>query len=70
MGWDTVTIDMQHGQNDYSTAIAMVQGLSNSDTVPMARVPWNEPGIIMKMLDLGVQGIIAPMINNKEDRTF
>ena len=67
MGWDSVTIDMQHGQSDYSTAIAMVQGLSNSDTVPMTRVPWNEPGIIMKMLDLGVQGIIAPMINNKED---
>ena len=67
MGWDSVTIDMQHGQNDYSSAIAMVQGLSNSNTVPMTRVPWNEPGIIMKMLDLGVQGIIAPMINTKED---
>ncbi len=67
MGWDSVTIDMQHGQNDYSTAIAMVQGLTNSDTVPMTRVPWNEPGIIMKMLDLGIQGIIAPMINTKED---
>ena len=67
MGWDSVTIDMQHGQNDYSTAISMVQGLTNSDTVPMTRVPWNEPGIIMKMLDLGVQGIIAPMINTKED---
>ena len=31
----------------------MIQGLTNSDTVPMTRVPWNEPGIIMKMLDLG-----------------
>ena len=70
MGWDSVTIDMQHGQNDYSTAISMVQGLTNSDTVPMTRVPWNEPGIIMKMLDLGVQGIIAPMINTKENRWF
>ena len=67
MGWDSVTIDMQHGQNDYSTAISMVQGLSNSNCVPMARVPWNEPGIIMKMLDLGVMGIIAPMINNKKE---
>ncbi len=67
MGWDSVTIDMQHGQNDYSSSIAMIQGLTNSDTVPMTRVPWNEPGIIMKMLDLGVQGIIAPMINTKED---
>ena len=33
----------------------------------MVRVPWNEPGIIMKMLDLGVMGIISPMINNKND---
>ena len=45
----------------------MIQALSNSNTVPMTRVPWNEPGIIMKMLDLGVQGIIAPMINTKDD---
>ena len=35
--------------------------------MPMTRVPWSEPGIIMKMLDLGVLGIIAPMINTKED---
>ena len=67
MGWDSVTIDMQHGQNDYSTAIPMVQAIANSNAVPMVRVPWNEPGIIMKMLDLGVLGIIAPMINTKED---
>ena len=67
MGWDSVTVDMQHGQNDYSSSIAMIQALSNSNTVPMTRVPWNEPGIIMKMLYLGVQGIIAPMINTKDD---
>ena len=67
MGWDSITIDMQHGQNDYQSSIPMLQSLSNSTSVPMARVPWSEPGIIMKMLDLGVMGIIAPMINNKED---
>jgi len=67
MGWDTITIDLQHGLNDYSTSIAMVQAISNSKSIPFARVPWNDPGIIMKLLDLGVIGIIAPMINNKED---
>ena len=67
MGWDSITIDMQHGQNDYQSSIAMLQGLSSSESLPMARVPWSEPGIIMKMLDLGVMGIIAPMINTKED---
>ncbi len=67
MGWDSITIDMQHGQNDYQSSIAMIQSLSNSKSVPFARVPWSEPGIIMKMLDLGVMGIIAPMINTKDD---
>ena len=67
MGWDTLTIDMQHGQNDYNTSISMLQAITNSKTVPFTRVPWNEPGIIMKMLDLGVLGIIAPMINSKKE---
>tara|TARA_B100001123_G_scaffold450320_1_gene620419 strand:+ start:497 stop:1285 length:789 start_codon:yes stop_codon:yes gene_type:complete len=67
MGWDTLTIDMQHGINDYSTSIVMLQAIANSSTIPFVRVPWNEPGIIMKMLDAGTCGIISPMINNKEE---
>jgi len=67
MSWDSITIDIQHGQNDYSTSISMLQAISNSHVVPFARVPWNEPGIIMKMLDLGVLGIIAPMINTRKE---
>ena len=67
MGWDSITIDLQHGQNDYSTSISMIQAISNTPATPIVRVPWSEPGIVMKMLDLGVKGIIAPMINNKQD---
>ena len=67
MGWDTITIDLQHGQNDYSSSIPMVQAILNSKIMPLVRVPWSEPGIIMKMLDLGVLGIIAPMINSKKE---
>jgi 4-hydroxy-2-oxoheptanedioate aldolase len=66
MGWDSITIDMQHGQNDYSTTLSMLQAMSNNDVVPFVRVPWSEPGTIMRILDLGVLGIIAPMINTKK----
>ena len=45
----------------------MLQAIANSNTVALTRVPWNEPGIIMKMLDLGVMGVIAPMINTKKE---
>ena len=44
MGWDSLTIDLQHGINDYSTSLPMLQAISNSTTIPFARVPWNEPG--------------------------
>ena len=67
MGWDSLTIDLQHGINDYSTSLPMLQAISNSPTIPFARVSWNEPGIIMNMLDAGTCVIIAPMINNKEE---
>ena len=67
MGWDSLTIDLQHGMNDYSTSLPMLQAISNTPTIPFARVPWNEPGIIMRMLDAGTYGIIAPMINTKEE---
>ena len=30
MGWDSITIDMQHGQNDYQSSISMLQALSNA----------------------------------------
>jgi 4-hydroxy-2-oxoheptanedioate aldolase len=65
--FDSVTIDLQHGLVDYQTALTMLQAMSASGRTPLARVPWNEPGIIMKMLDAGALGIICPMINTAED---
>ena len=68
-GWDSVTVDMQHGVQDYLSCVACFQGIaaSGSGAVPMVRVPWNEPGIIGKVLDAGAYGVICPMINTKEE---
>jgi 4-hydroxy-2-oxoheptanedioate aldolase len=66
-GYDSVTIDMQHGALDYTSALAMMHAMRGTDATPMVRVPWNEPGIIMKALDAGAQGVICPMINSGED---
>jgi len=65
-GWDSLTIDMQHGVIDYPNALQMLQGISTTDVVPMARVNWNEPGQIMKILDAGSYGIICPMVSNRK----
>lgn len=63
-GFDAVSIDLQHGMVDFQTAVGMLQAISQTDATPMCRVPWNEPSIIMKMLDAGAYGIICPMINS------
>jgi len=65
--FDSLVIDVQHGLVDYQTALIMMQALSGSTTTPMARVPWLEPGIIMKLLDAGALGIICPMVNTPAD---
>ncbi len=63
-GYDALTVDIQHGALDYSAALPMLQAMRASGVVPMARVPWREPGIVMKALDAGALGIICPMVNN------
>jgi 4-hydroxy-2-oxoheptanedioate aldolase len=65
-GYDSVSIDVQHGALDYSALLPMFQAMRASGVVPMARVPWLEPGIIMKVLDAGAYGVICPMINTAE----
>lgn len=66
-GFDTVTIDLQHGLIDYQTALAMLQVVDGFGMPTLCRVPWNEAGIIMKALDAGFSGVICPMINSKDD---
>ena len=66
-GFDWLCVDTQHGAIDFSTALPMLQAISTTDTMPFARVPWNEPSIIMKYLDAGAYGIIVPVIETKAD---
>lgn len=66
-GWDSLTIDMQHGVVDYQTALTMLTAVSTTETTPLVRVPWLDPGIIMKSLDAGAYGVICPMVNTGDD---
>ena len=67
VGWDSCTIDLQHGVVGYENALTMFQAISSTKTVPLARVNWNEPGQIMKILDAGCYGIICPMVSNRKE---
>ena len=62
-GFDYVCVDMQHGAIDYADAASMIPAIGFGGSRPIARAPWNEPGIIGKLLDAGAHGIIVPMVN-------
>lgn len=66
-GFDMMTVDLQHGLIDYQMALTMLQVLQGLPAPVLARVPWNEPGIIAKCLDAGFAGVICPMVNTVED---
>jgi 4-hydroxy-2-oxoheptanedioate aldolase len=63
---DYVCVDTQHGVVDYSQSVVMIQAIELSGGTPIARVPWNEPGIIGKTLDAGAHGVIVPMVNTRQ----
>jgi 4-hydroxy-2-oxoheptanedioate aldolase len=66
-GYDSLTVDAQHGALDYAALLPMLQAMRASGVVPLVRVPWLEPGIIMKALDAGAYGVICPMVNSADD---
>ncbi len=63
-GVDYVCIDTQHGAIEYSDCVAMIQAVLLGGSRPIVRVPWNEQGIIGKVLDAGAEGVIVPMVNS------
>jgi len=66
-GFDWVLIDMQHGCMDYETALAMIRAIDLTPAIPVVRVPWNDPGVIGRLLDAGALGVVVPMIQTRED---
>lgn len=67
-GFDSLTIDAQHGlATDLTAILPMLQAVATTDTVALVRVPWNDPAAHMRMLDAGAQGIICPMLNTRAE---
>ena len=41
-----MTVDLQHGVQDYQSMVQCFQAMQSHPVLPMVRVPWNEPGIV------------------------
>jgi 4-hydroxy-2-oxoheptanedioate aldolase len=60
-----VWIDLEHGPIDREMASAMVAA-SSDRAAPLVRVTCGEHWLIKQALDMGAQGLVAPMVDTKE----
>ena len=65
-GFDSVTVDLQHGLLDYHSALECFRGAALHGAQPWVRISGNDPDIITKYLDAGAEGIICPMISTAD----
>jgi 4-hydroxy-2-oxoheptanedioate aldolase len=64
-GFDSVTLDLQHGASEPHDAARIFAGIETTDSIPLVRVRWNDPAELMRMLDVGARGIVCPMVGSR-----
>jgi 4-hydroxy-2-oxoheptanedioate aldolase len=67
LGFDWISIDLQHGAIGEADLVPMLQAVSRFDVTPFVRVASNDPASIGRALDAGVMGVIAPMVNDRAE---
>src|SRR5690554_6972940 len=68
-GFDSLCIDMQHGLVDLDAVTGMLQATTAARKPTLVRVPWNEPSVIMRVLDMGAAGVVVPLVESAEERS-
>lgn len=66
-GFDAVTVDLQHGAFGFDTAVQLLQAISSTPAVPLARSSASTLAEINKLLDAGAYGIICPLVESVDD---
>lgn len=65
-GFEWLTIDMEHSPISIETAVNLIGHIQGNGMQALVRVSKNEEVIIKQVLDAGADGVIVPMIKNKE----
>ena len=66
-GFDWLAIDLEHTSIDLENVKNLIQIIQSKNIKALVRVSKNEEVIIKKVLDMGADGIIVPMICSKDD---
>ena len=66
-GFNTVTLDQQHGLWDTAATVVGIAAMRAGGAAPLVRIPLGAFDVASRVLDMGAEGIVAPMINTVAD---
>ena len=64
-GWQVIVLDNEHGYTGLETTLQMIRAVESAGGHVIVRVPWNDQVYLKRILDIGVQSIMVPMILDK-----
>src|SRR5438067_4650171 len=67
LGFDWLTVDMEHQPIGIETAAQMFAAIAATGTAPLCRIPWLSGENIKRALDCGAWGIVVPMVNTRAE---
>jgi 2-keto-3-deoxy-L-rhamnonate aldolase RhmA len=66
-GFDWLLVDLEHGMGDRYELVTQLQAIDATAAAPVVRIAWNDAVLFKRVLDLGVSGVMAPMVNTAEE---
>ncbi|MEM9604450.1 MAG: aldolase/citrate lyase family protein [Pseudomonadota bacterium] len=63
-GFDWVLLDMEHSPNELPVVLSQLQVFASRDTTAIVRPQWNDPVLVKRLLDVGAEGLLFPMVQN------
>jgi 4-hydroxy-2-oxoheptanedioate aldolase len=66
-GFDWLLLDTEHSPNELPMVHSQLQAISQGKAHPIVRPPWNDTVTIKRYLDVGVQTLLIPYIQDAEE---
>jgi 4-hydroxy-2-oxoheptanedioate aldolase len=66
-GFDWLLLDTEHSPNDLPMLHTQLMAMVGGSASAIVRPAWNDPVLIKRILDLGAQSLLIPMVQDAEE---
>ncbi len=66
-GFDWILLDTEHSPNELTMVHSQLQAMGGGTASPMVRPAWNDAVLFKRLLDVGVQSLLVPFVQNADE---